>query len=187
MADEVMTEQRAVAGAGKESFLAPKASECRGSVRTELLLSVRAGVLAGLAGGLVMALYWMLYAEFVSFGFLLPLRLVAAAALGRSALIGGAPTVVLGLFIHLTVAAVLGMIYAAALRARATGFHAVLGGMIFAVAVLVLGTWLALPVVDPPLRARIPWMPYAWLLSHLFYGALLGLTVPLRGCFRARA
>src|SRR5215471_21334828 len=71
-----------------------------------------AGALAGLAGGLAMAFYLMLYSEFWGAGFLLPLRLFAATFFGVDGLIGGTGVVLIGLLLHLGISIVLGVVYA---------------------------------------------------------------------------
>ena len=140
-----------------------------------------AGVLAGLAGGLAMVFYLMLYSDFWGAGFLLPLRLFAATFFGVDSLIGGPGVVVAGLLLHLAVSAVLGVVYALIPRRTTTTFHALLGGIGFGVAVLLISTFLVLPAADPVLRARVSLFPMAWFLSHVIFGALTGgLVMPLR-------
>ena len=144
------------------------------------------GALAGLAGGLAMAFYLMLYSEFWGAGIGLPLRLIAATFFGVDALIGGAGVVLVGLVLHLAVAVVLGILYALIPRPTTTTFHSLLGGIGFGVAVLIVSTFLVLPAADPVLRARVSLTPMAWFLSHAIYGALMGaLVMPLRRRFGA--
>src|SRR5215468_7027474 len=102
-----------------------------------------------------MAFYLMLYSEFWGAGFLLPLRLFATTFFGVDALIGGTGTILAGLAIHLAVSAMLGILYALIPRATTTTFHALLGGIGFGVAVLLVSTFLVLPVACPVLRTRV--------------------------------
>src|SRR5215470_6589014 len=140
-----------------------------------------AGAKAGLAGGVAMAFYLMLYAEFWGAGFLLPLRLIAATFFGVDGLIGGTGVVLIGLLLHLGISIVLGVVYALFPRRTTTTFHAMLGGIGFGVVVLLISTFLVLPAADPVLRARVSLFPMAWFLSHVIYGALTGgLVMPLR-------
>ena len=143
-----------------------------------------AGALAGLAGGAAMVLYLMLYSEFWGAGFFLPLRLFGATFFGVDALIGGTGVILAGLAIHLAISAALGILYALIPRPTTTSFHALLGGIGFGVAVLLVSTLLVLPVADPVLRARVALTPMAWFLGHVIYGALTGgLVMPLRRRF----
>ena len=142
------------------------------------------GALAGLAGGVVMMFYLMLYSAFWGAGFLLPLRLVAATFFGVGALIGGPGVVIAGAIIHLAIAAALGILYSLIPRATTTTFHSLLGGIGFGVVVMLVSTLIVLPSADPVLRARVALTPLAWFLGHALFGALMGgLMMPLRRHF----
>ena len=144
------------------------------------------GALAGLAGGVMMVFYLMLYSDFWGAGFGLPLRLFGATFFGVDALIGGVGVMLVGLLLHLVVSAALGILYALIPRPTTTTFHSLLGGIGFGVAVLIVSTFLVLPAADPVLRARVALTPMAWFLSHAIYGALMGgLVMPLRRRFGA--
>jgi hypothetical protein len=139
-----------------------------------------AGALAGLIGGVLMAVWSMAYSAAVGDGALAPLRLIGATFVGEEALVGGAGTLLYGFFLHVLVAAAFGVVFALILRRNTTPGVAFLYGLAYAVAVMLVMTYLVTPIGNPVLNARIPMMSGSWIFEHLLYGAGISLVPVLR-------
>lgn len=134
------------------------------------------GAASGVAGGAVMALFSMGVCALTGYGFLFPFKAVGAAFVGADALVGGAGVVVYGLVLHLLASVAFGVLFAAgARRTSASTSGAALGGLAYGLVILVLMTYVVLPLVNPTLRERVVLMPGAWFTHHVLYG--LGLSL----------
>ena len=145
---------------------------------------ISAGIGAGIIGGIVMAAFAMMYAGAMGMGFWTPLRLIAAPTSGVTALIGGGGILLWGMVIHLMMSAIFGVILAAILPRRvgnAAGFG---WGILYGIAVWAVMTFLALPVVNSTMQARIALMQGSWFFEHLLFGEVAGTLVP---AFRSKA
>jgi hypothetical protein len=140
------------------------------------LAVLQAGAVAGLIGGVVMALFAMLYGATLGSGLLTPLKLVAATWRGVDALTGGAGAVLLGLLTHLAVAIGWGVLFSWAVRREAQSVVTVGWGLVFGVGVMIIMRFFVLSWADATLRQRIPFSRGAWLVGHLLFGACLGLV-----------
>lgn len=135
------------------------------------------GAAAGLRAGLVMGLLLCAKTAADGSGFWLPMRAIAALWRGAPALLGGAPTIALGVGTHLVTAALLGGIFAS-LLGRGARPRAALGlGLAYGAVVWAVMTFAVVPAFDPVLARRLALMPVWWLSAHLAYGALL-MRVP---------
>lgn len=137
---------------------------------------VQSGILGGLIGGVLMALVAMLWFAAYGGGFFEPMVLVAAGVLGVGALQADAAAVIAGVLVHLGVASLLGLVYAAAVRARPTLGGAFFAGLVYGSLVFVVMGLLILPVANPVMydvtRRMLEW----FFVFHLFYGGGLGLA-----------
>lgn len=148
-----------------------------------------AGIIAGIIAGIVMAMYAMLAsATVLAQGFFTPLYGIASPIVGQSAMqtsmhegvyftLGPA---LLGLMIHMMFSAVFGIIFGLAARAlRLRGGLAVLAGMVYGVIVLLVMSFIVLPIVGAgTLPATVGWPSFT--VEHLMYGVVLGLWPVLR-------
>ena len=112
------------------------------------------GVRAGLIGGLLMAVFAMIF-----------------IGVDQSA---GAGLVALGAVLHLLTAALLGVVFTGFLARGRRGVPAVLSGIAYGCAVFVLMTFVVLPVVDSALVSRVAVMPGVWLAAHVLFGLGVG-------------
>jgi hypothetical protein len=143
------------------------------------MLMLRA-VLAGLIGGLAMALFEMLYEAIGGAGFWSPVVFISATSL-RDLQSSAVPVafeplpVGLGLMGHMLNSVVLGLIFAwlAAPRLRSlTGL--VIGGAVYGLIVFTVQWIFVLPIVDP---VMLKLNALAFGASHVVYGATLGLVL----------
>lgn len=148
---------------------------------------VEAGVLAGLLGGVAMALFATIYAGAAGLGFWSPLEAIAATALHSSTIVTGAGAVIVGLLLHLIMAMFFGVIFAALTPPALPPLPAFAFGLLMGVATLVLMSLLIVPAVNPAVRSELMWgsapgaMPVgAAFVMHLFYGAGLSIAPALR-------
>lgn len=149
--------------------------------------TLKRGALAGLGGGVVMAMWSMIALWLTGGGFWSPLNLIAhtlwrGAPLGTQ-FSGGA--LVLGLVIHMMMSMVLGMVFAVGVRTisrlGASTATLTITGMMFGLvvwAVMQYGIW---PAIDPAAAAKFT--PWVFALGHLMFGAATALltgTSPAR-------
>ena len=145
--------------------------------RGELLL---AGGGAGLVGGVLMMLWMILAALVDDRGALSALRPIGLTFLGDSAVEGTPLVTAWGIFLHLAVAAALGVPLAAML---APGFPYGSGfviGVGYAWVLMAVAAALVLPAVNPTLRDHMPALGGAWVIACALYGAAVGAGPALR-------
>jgi hypothetical protein len=145
-----------------------------------------AGLVGGIIAGVVMLGGIMTLAPFRGYGeFFTPPRLVAATVQGEAAANGGMGAATLGLTIHLTVAAVFGLLFAmlmAGLGLTSFGptirfFIVPFSGMLYSLSLFGGSEYLVLPFINRPMFRELN--PLDWALMHLLYGAVLGWFVAL--------
>jgi len=139
--------------------------------------------MAGLIAGLAMALVEMSHSAATGLGFWLPMKLVAAVAVGVDSILGGGGIVILGLVLHLSVSVCLGIIFSIVTRPIILGGSAFFAGLIYGAIVWVVMTYIVLPFLNHTMRERMDLMPAWWFYEHLTYGAFLSLTPALRRAF----
>ncbi|AEA23552.1 hypothetical protein ATK30_4935 [Amycolatopsis echigonensis] len=137
------------------------------------------GALAGMAGGVVMAMWSMIVLLLTGSGFWTPLNLIAhtlwrSAPLDARFSIGG---LVIGLVVHMMMSMVLGMVLAAVVGAvKPLGGDQVrraATGMVFGIVVWLVMQYAVWKAVDP--AAAPLFTPWVFALGHLMYGAVAGL------------
>jgi hypothetical protein len=142
----------------------------RGSTAT-----VAAGAAGGIAGGVAMALFLVLAAAMNDLDPLHALRPLGATFVGPH---DGHAFLVYGIFVHLAVSALLGVLFVAVLPAGyTTAASSTLGGAYGVFAAVLLET-LIVPRADPTLQAALPRVGGSWILAVAIYGAVLGAFGP---------
>jgi hypothetical protein len=155
---------------------ADRPAEHRGVDTKENLL---AGILAGITGAILMALWSMGYSAAQGLGFFLPMRLIAATLFGVEALVGDAGVLLVGMMIHLATAGVWGALFALLLPRHAGYAVSLFAGLVWGLLIVLIAmTFLILPWVDPIMRERVALTTFSWIVTHLIYGVVLGLLVP---------
>lgn len=151
---------------------------------------IDAGMVAGLAGGVAMALFATIYAAAAGIGFWQPLEAIAATITGASAVHANAGAVILGLVVHLVVSMVLGVVFAALCPREVLAAPAIVFGTFAALFVLVLMNLIVLPFVNGHVRSHLMWgsdvgvIPVqAAFVMHILYGLGLSLAPWLRRRF----
>lgn len=136
------------------------------------------GVRAGLTGGLLMAVFAMIYTAATGSGVWLPLQLIGASFSGVDAA-GGDGVVIAGALLHLFTSAVLGVAFAVFPARDRRGSSAFLAGIGYGLAAFVLMTFVVLPSVDSTMLSRIAMMPAMWLAAHVLFGMGVGAVLAL--------
>lgn len=138
------------------------------------------GSLVGAMGGLAMALILCLQSFFVGNGFWFPMQLQSGMFYGDNAILGGLGPTAVGLLVHFVSASVLGIVFALFLRPRTPGTDAVAFGLIYGIILWALQSYIWLPAFNPTMGDRVALIPGWWFLSHLAYGAMMGLIPQIR-------
>lgn len=141
-----------------------------------------AGALAGLVGGVAMAVAAMLFTGVTGSGAASWLQAIAATLYGPQAMIR-VDAVVVGGMIHFGMSALLGVLFGA-MAPRAGALGTLAAGLCFALVIWAIATFGVVPLVNPVLQARVAMQPGGWFLSHLAFGAALVTLMPLRNSFR---
>lgn len=179
------------------------ATQPRGVLRTHHTSSVayeiiEAGAVAGLLGGVAMALFATTYAAAVGDGGWTPVSAIASTVFGAS--VQGAGAALAGVAVHLVTSMGLGILFAWVTPRDVSSGPALALGAFAGVAILVAMNLLVLPTYDwtaprvgPLQRSHLMWgnvpglMPHAGaLVSHVIFGAGLALAPGLRRRFGAK-
>jgi hypothetical protein len=156
------------------------------AVRTTRLPDVvgLGGSLAGLGGGLAMAVVGMLFALALGQDVWLEPKRIAAVVYGAAALAHGgfdAQPVLIGTLIHFLTSAIVGAIFGIVtrrwLRLPSDFGTPVLAGLVYGLLVWLVAYFIALPVVDPWLLDS--YAP-AFIIQHIVYGVVTGLLYAWR-------
>src|SRR5207248_5569190 len=124
------------------------------------------GALAGVIGGVLMALFTMLAtATYLQVGFFTPLYAIAAPLIGRQTLLTSltdgvfyfAPgAALLGLLVHLLWSAFWGMIFGLIARGlHLTGGVAIISGLVYGLLVMLVMLFIVVPIVGAPDLPRL--------------------------------
>jgi uncharacterized membrane protein YagU involved in acid resistance len=144
------------------------------------------GALAGVIGGVLMAMFTMLAtATYLQMGFFTPLYAIVAPLIGRQTLLTSmangvfyfAPgPALLGLLVHLLWSAFWGMIFGLiAHRLHLTEGVAIIGGLVYGLLVMLVMLFIVMPIVGAPDLLRLVGA-LSFIIAHaLFYGLPLGL------------
>jgi hypothetical protein len=155
---------------------------------------IEAGALAGLLGGVAMALFAGAYATHAGRGFWAPVEAVAATVVGTRVYELGARAALIGAVLHLLTSMTFGVLFASMTPRDLSPLAAVPLGMFAGVAILVLMSLLVLPTYDwTGATADIPhimWgsvpgrrpVPIAF-VAHMIYGLGLAMAPGFRRRF----
>jgi uncharacterized membrane protein YagU involved in acid resistance len=133
--------------------------------------NARVGALAGLLGGVVMAMWSMVALAATGPGFWTPVNLIAHTIWRGAPIDGGfsAGALLLGLMVHLAMSVVFGVILAALVGRLAGTLPALLAaGMAFGLAAWLLNQYVTWPVIDQ--TAAQAFTPWVLAVGHLLFG-----------------
>ncbi len=144
------------------------------------------GAIAGIIGGVLMAMFTMLAtATYLQIGFYTPLYAIAAPLIGRQTLMTSMThgifyfalgPALLGLVVHMMWAAFWGIIFGLIARAlHLTGGVAIISGLIYGVLVMLVMSFIVVPIVGAPDLLRMAGLLLFIIAHALFYGLPLGL------------
>jgi hypothetical protein len=148
--------------------------------------SVNAGITAGIAGGVLMALAAQAIAWMIGQSIWEPLQLVAALYFGPDAVGAGTLPIVLGASTHLAVAAFWGMVFGAIVRRSGNVGSSLLSAFAFGAVVWGFMTYLVIPWANTTLYATVMQMQLYWLALHLVFALGLALSPALARRLYAR-
>lgn len=141
------------------------------------------GVVAGLIGGIAMAMAAMIRAKTLGMSFTEPLQQIAGLLFGADALLDGGTVLISGMMIHMIssmmMGAAFGLIF---VRIRSAGV-ALIVGMIYGAVIWALMTYLVMPMLNPTMSVRVALIPMWWFIYHLIFGAMLLFTPILARAF----
>lgn len=149
------------------------------------------GAVAGIVGGLAMMMFAMMYSLAVGKGFFTPGYHIASFVVGPQAMMNAMESAfylapgafLLGAAIHMMTGALYGVIFALiAWRLRLHGAGAVVVGMLYGLAIVVLMSLVVLPLFPQEemqnMAAMFGWVPFT--VEHAMYGLVLGAWVAWR-------
>lgn len=144
----------------------------------------RGGVVGGLAGGIILAMFMMIVTGLKGVGLLRPLYLVAATFHSQWAMVKGVEIfpILVGLMFHMMNSAIFGLIFAlvlgAILRERSAVVTMwVVGGVVWGLILFIVNQYVILPLVDPAMAMGAATVLFWWIVAHLMYGFVLGVLV----------
>ena len=136
------------------------------------------GIVAGIAGAVVMALVAMIVSAANGAGFFTPVELIGATYLGVDWSNVAVWSAILGLVTHLVIGAAFGVLFVALTRNVANTGAKVAAGLAYGAAVYLFMTFLVMPWANPVMYATID--KGLFFLIHLAYGATLPVALPMR-------
>lgn len=134
------------------------------------------GALAGIIGGVIMAMFVMIVAAVKGMGFLMPLKLIGATLFGKDAMADGVGVLLVGLMIHMIASIGWGILFTAVFQRALSVANGIPIGAIFGIIVWAIMTFVVLPLVNPIMRQSVSMMPGAWFIEHLLFGMGAGLA-----------
>jgi hypothetical protein len=142
---------------------------------------VGAGLITGLAGGLVLAVAMGIIGVVVGVAPADFARGISAVFRGADAMRTGAGDVVLGLLIHFVVASAFGVLFAWFIGRATKDSKALVGALVYGVVVWAIMTTIVVRAAAPQLMMlleRVPW--WALLVAHLFHALPLAASPRLQ-------
>jgi hypothetical protein len=139
------------------------------------------GVVGGVAGGVLMAIWSMIAMWLTGAGFWTPLNLIAHTVFASVPLDAtfSFPALVIGLLVHFAMASVLGVVFAALMTPAAgrmpTIATSVLSGIAYGIFVWLVMQFFVWSVADA--IAASAFTPWIFGVGHLIYGLTVGLAV----------
>lgn len=136
-------------------------------------LSYGMGILAGLIGGIVMAMVTMVITQMLGMGMFAMPNMIAGLILGQSAMAGGLMVFLVGMMIHMMLSAMFGLIYA--IVANRISHEFIWTGLIWGL-ILWPVNFYVIGSVWPPAHMMAQNEP-TWLaiVSHGIFGLVTGL------------
>ena len=129
------------------------------------------GIVAGVIAGMAMAMFIMIVTLAGGMGLFATPEMIGQTFLKGQT---GFASIVLGLMGHMMNSAVFGVIWALLWRAVAkTGAVAILGGLIYGLAIWLVMTYGVAPALGSAVPGPIS--PIAWVMGHMMFGFVLGL------------
>ncbi|HEY8428932.1 MAG TPA: DUF6789 family protein [Sandaracinaceae bacterium] len=136
------------------------------------------GIVAGIAGAVVMGAVAMIVSAVNGTGFFTPVQLIGATYLGVDWANVAVWSTILGLVTHLAIGAAYGVLFVALTRNIESMAAKIAAGLAYGAAVYLFMTFLVMPWANPVMYATID--KGLFFLIHLAYGATLPVALPMR-------
>ena len=130
----------------------------------------------GLIAGAVMAFMVAFIALAQGRSIWFPFRLIASTLLGPDAMTAGNSVVVLGVFLHFLMAALLGMLFTA-IFGRSTMRRMLGFGLVYSLIIWLVVQFVLMPFLNPFAAAQLG-VVWPFFLGHVGYGLMLAACVP---------
>lgn len=144
------------------------------------------GVVAGVIGGMAMAMVAMIRAKTLGMSMTEPMQQIAGLVFGVDAELDGAKVLMAGMIIHMATSMMVGGLFGLVFASiRSVGVALILG-MIYGVVIWAIMTHFMLPMLNPTMSPRVALIAPWWFLYHLIVGGMLLFTPILARAFGAR-
>jgi hypothetical protein len=141
-------------------------------------------MISGAIAGLLMALAAMIHFAAYAQRFSALFKLFAGVLFGFAAVDGGPWVVITGIFLHLLVSLLLGILFALIVGTRLSVALVFIIGVTFSIIVWAISTFLILPWANPLLYLTfVITTRYWWFFYHVIYGVGLILTARIHRYF----
>jgi hypothetical protein len=148
--------------------------------------SVVSGLWAGIIAAAGMAILLIAQSTYAGLGFWFPLQLNSAVIYGSNAILGGFAATIIGLIMHVAIAAVLGIMFSVLLPNRISSSNAIRAGIVYGFLIWIVSTYIGMPILNPVMSERMALTPALWFFSCILFGALLGTVPSIRRAYRNR-
>jgi hypothetical protein len=163
----------------------PERSFAAGPLAGEI---IGGGAIAGIIGGVFMAMWAMLASAAAGMGLFAPFYFIGATFLGPEALVSGPGIALYGYALHLLVSVAFGVLFSAMVRRETPNSAAMLSGIAYGMGVLLFMTFIVVPLTNQVLRDRIPLHAGSFVIEHVLYGMGVALAPFMRRAIvRARS
>jgi hypothetical protein len=119
-------------------------------------------------------------------GYFTPLLMIGGTFIGPEAMVGGPGIILYGLFLHLVVSISFGILFSAMVRRDTPNSAAILSGIAYGMGVLLLMTFVVVPLTNQVMRDRIPLMAGSFVLEHVLYGLGVAFAPAIRRALAMR-
>lgn len=142
--------------------------------------ALASGVVSGLLGGAVMALFLAAAASAAGMTGLQPLEAIGATFLAADSPGGGPGPALYGALLHALTSVGLGLVFAALVPRDLPPVCAAMVGIGYAMFAAGIMASLVVPAVNPEFRTAAQPIGGAWVMAHALFGAALGLSYALQ-------
>jgi hypothetical protein len=160
-----------------ETTFEPQAMPGSGPLAREIII---AGALAGILGGLLMAVWGAFATAAKSLGWLAVPQMIGATFMSPDALLHPIALAVWGTVLHLLVSAAWGILFASLVRRETPPLASLIAGLAYAIGIFLLMAFVVVPVTNQVMADRTPMMLGNLFIMHLLFGVGVSIAPLLR-------